>query len=101
MGHGGVCKNTLLKRINKSLLNGANMGFNHVLFFKTSQNAQLEELWKKISKRLQLEPFDGKEDIFNVLSISNSVLLLDNILEEVYLINHRSPHPYNDDNSTK
>ncbi|XP_039137108.1 probable disease resistance protein At1g61300 [Dioscorea cayenensis subsp. rotundata] len=99
-GMGGVGKTTLLKRINKSLLDDANMGFNHVLFIKASKDIQPEELRKMISKSLELEPSAGKEDIFNVLKSGNFVLLLDNIWEEVDLINLGIPHPYSGDNST-
>ncbi|XP_039116617.1 probable disease resistance protein At4g14610 [Dioscorea cayenensis subsp. rotundata] len=99
-GMGGVGKTTLLKRIYKSLLDDANMGFNHVLFIEASKGIKLEELRKRISESLQLQRA-GKEDIFNVLKISNFVLLLDNIWEEVDLINFGIPHPYSDDNSTK
>ncbi|KAH7665914.1 P-loop containing nucleoside triphosphate hydrolase protein [Dioscorea alata] len=97
---GGVGKTTLLKRIYKSLLDDANMGFNHVLFIEASKGIQLEELRKRISESLQLQRA-GKEGIFNVLKISNFVLLLDNICEEVDLISLGIPHPYSDDNSTK
>ncbi|XP_039117931.1 disease resistance protein SUMM2-like [Dioscorea cayenensis subsp. rotundata] len=82
-GMGGVGKTTLLKKINQSLLDDANMGFNHVLFIEASKDIQLKELRKKNAKGLQLEPFAGKEDIFNVLKSSNFVLLLDNIWEEM------------------
>ncbi|XP_039137105.1 probable disease resistance protein At1g61310 [Dioscorea cayenensis subsp. rotundata] len=51
--------------------------------FFGSKDIQLKELRKKNAKGLQLEPFAGKEDIFNVLKSSNFVLLLDNIWEEM------------------
>ncbi|XP_039137110.1 probable disease resistance protein At4g14610 [Dioscorea cayenensis subsp. rotundata] len=98
---GGVGKTTLLKKIYKSLSGDANMGFNHVLFIEASKGIQVEELRKQIAKGLQLELSAGKEDIFNALKITNFVLLLDNIWEEVDLINLGIPHPYSDDNSTK
>ncbi|KAH7665986.1 P-loop containing nucleoside triphosphate hydrolase protein [Dioscorea alata] len=116
-GMGGVGKTTLLKKINQSLLDDANrgflkkinqllsgdanMGFNHVLFIKASRIIQMEELRKQIAERLNLKSSASKEDIFNVLKISNFVLLLDNIWEEVDLIDLGIPHPYSDDNSTK
>ncbi|XP_039120388.1 putative disease resistance protein At4g10780 [Dioscorea cayenensis subsp. rotundata] len=99
-GMGGVGKTTLLKKINKSLLDDANMGFNHVLFIEASKDIQLEELRKQITESLQLQGA-GKNDTLNVLKISNFVLLLDNIWEEVDLIDLGIPHPYSDDNSTK
>ncbi|XP_039117913.1 probable disease resistance protein At1g63360 [Dioscorea cayenensis subsp. rotundata] len=99
-GMGGVGKTTLLKKIRQSLSGDANMGFNHVLFIKASKDIQLKELRKKISESLQLQR-DDKEDILNVLKISNFVLLLDNIWEEVDLIDLGIPHPYSDKNSTK
>ncbi|KAH7666056.1 P-loop containing nucleoside triphosphate hydrolase protein [Dioscorea alata] len=118
MGHGGgVGKTTLLKKINQSLLDDANMGFlkkinqlfsgdanmgfHHVLFIEASKGIQLEELQKKIAQSLHLESTVGKEDIFNVLKNRSFVLLLDNIWEEVDLINLGIPHPYSNDNSTK
>ncbi|XP_039116718.1 disease resistance protein UNI-like [Dioscorea cayenensis subsp. rotundata] len=100
-GMGGVGKTTLLKKIRQSLSGDANMGFDHVLFIEASKVILLEELRKQIAKFLQLEPSAGKEDIFNVLKISNFVLLLDNIWEEVGLIDLGIPHPYSEDNSTK
>ncbi|KAH7666035.1 P-loop containing nucleoside triphosphate hydrolase protein [Dioscorea alata] len=100
-GMGGVGKTTLLKKIRQSLSGDANMGFNHVLFIEASEGIQLEELRKQIAERLNLKSSDSKEDIFNVLKISNFVLLLDNIWEEIDLINLGIPHPYSDDNSTK
>ncbi|XP_039116715.1 probable disease resistance protein At4g14610 [Dioscorea cayenensis subsp. rotundata] len=100
-GMGGVGKTTFLKKIRQSLSGDANMGFNHVLFIEASKDIQLEELRKQIAKRLNLESSAGKEDIFNVLKISNFVLLLDNIWDEVDLIDLGIPHPYSDDNSTK
>ncbi|XP_039116585.1 disease resistance protein RFL1-like [Dioscorea cayenensis subsp. rotundata] len=99
-GMGGVGKTTLLKKINQQLLDNANMGFDHVLFIEASQNTLLEEVRKQIAERLNLHRA-GKEDIFNVLKISNFVLLLDNIWDEVGLIDLGIPHPYSDDNSTK
>ncbi|XP_039118703.1 probable disease resistance protein At1g52660 [Dioscorea cayenensis subsp. rotundata] len=77
------------------------MGFDRVLFIEASKGIQLEELRKQIVERLNLESSAGKEGIFNVLKISNFVLLLDNIWEEVDLIDLGIPHPYSDDNSTK
>ncbi|KAH7666045.1 disease resistance protein RPS2 protein, partial [Dioscorea alata] len=100
-GMGGVGKTTLLKKIRQSLSGDANMGFNYVLFIEASEGIQVEELRKQIAERLNLKSSAGKEDIFNVLQISNFVLLLDNIWEEVDLINLGIPHPYSDDNSTK
>ncbi|XP_039131844.1 disease resistance protein UNI-like [Dioscorea cayenensis subsp. rotundata] len=99
-GMGGVGKTTLLKKIRQSLLGDANMGFNP-LFIEASKDIQLEELRKQIAERLKLESSAGKDDIFDVLKISNFVLLLDNIWEEVDLIALGIPHPYSDDNSTK
>ncbi|KAH7665925.1 P-loop containing nucleoside triphosphate hydrolase protein [Dioscorea alata] len=101
-GMGGVGKTTLLKKIRQSLsLSGdASMGFNHVLFIEASKGIQVEELRNKIAKSLQLKPSSDKEDIFNVLKISNFVLLLDNIWEEEDLIDLGIPHPYSDNNST-
>ncbi|KAH7665978.1 P-loop containing nucleoside triphosphate hydrolase protein [Dioscorea alata] len=99
-GMGGVGKSTLLKKIRHSLSGDANMGFKHVLFIQASKDIQMEELRKQIAKSLQLEPSAGKEDIFNVLKISNFVLLLDNIWEEVDLIDLGILHPYSDNNST-
>ncbi|KAH7665908.1 P-loop containing nucleoside triphosphate hydrolase protein [Dioscorea alata] len=101
-GMGGVGKTTLLKKIRHSLSGDANMGFKHVLFIEASKDIQMEELRKQIAKSLQLEPSAGKEDIFNVLNISNFVLLLDNIWEEVDLIDLGIINPYwdDDDDST-
>ncbi|XP_039117961.1 putative disease resistance protein At4g10780 [Dioscorea cayenensis subsp. rotundata] len=78
-GMGGVGKTTLLKKINQSLLDDANMVFDHVLFIEVSQNTQLEELRKEIAKKLHLAPDAGQQDIFNALETKNIVLLLDNI----------------------
>ncbi|KAH7666050.1 P-loop containing nucleoside triphosphate hydrolase protein [Dioscorea alata] len=100
-GMGGVGKTTLLKKIRQSLSGDANMGFSLVLFIEASKGIQVEELRKQIAKSLQLEPSTGKEDIFNVLKISNFVLLLDNIWEEVDLIDLGIINPYwDDDDST-
>ncbi|KAH7672187.1 P-loop containing nucleoside triphosphate hydrolase protein [Dioscorea alata] len=99
-GMGGVGKTTLLRKI-QSLLDNANMGFNHVLFIVASQNIQLEKLMEEIAKKLQLPSSAGKEDILNVLKISNFVLLLDDIWEEIDLTSLGIPHPCGDHNSTK
>ncbi|KAH7666032.1 P-loop containing nucleoside triphosphate hydrolase protein [Dioscorea alata] len=99
-GMGGVGKTALLKKIKQSLSGDANMGFDHVLFIEASKGIQVEELRKQIAERLNLESSYGKEGIFNDLKISNFVLLLDNIWEEVDLINLGIPHPYSNNNST-
>ncbi|KAH7667071.1 P-loop containing nucleoside triphosphate hydrolase protein [Dioscorea alata] len=100
-GMGGVGKSTLLKKINQSLLDNANMGFDHVLFIVASQNIQLEKVREEIAKKLQLASSASKEDIFNVLKSNNFVVLLDNIWEEADLIDLGIPHPYSNNNSTK
>ncbi|KAM0944102.1 putative AAA+ ATPase domain, P-loop containing nucleoside triphosphate hydrolase [Dioscorea sansibarensis] len=99
-GMGGVGKTTLLTKI-QSLLDNANMGFDHVLFLVASKDIQLEKLREEIAKKLQLPSSAGKEDIFNVLKINNFVLLLDDIWEEVDLTDLGIPHPCGGDNSTK
>ncbi|XP_039120315.1 probable disease resistance protein At1g61300 isoform X2 [Dioscorea cayenensis subsp. rotundata] len=99
-GMGGVGKTTLLRKI-QSLLDNANMAFDHVLFIVASQNIQLEKLREEIAKKLQLPSSAGTEDIFNVLKINNFVLLLDDIWEEIDLNDLGIPHPCGDNNSTK
>ncbi|XP_039118689.1 putative disease resistance protein At1g63350 [Dioscorea cayenensis subsp. rotundata] len=101
-GMGGVGKTTLLKKINQSLLDDANMVFDHVLFIEVSQNTQLEELRKEIAKKLHLAPDAGQQDIFNALETKNIVLLLNNIWEPVDLVDLGIINPYrDDDDSTK
>ncbi|XP_039116590.1 disease resistance protein SUMM2-like [Dioscorea cayenensis subsp. rotundata] len=102
-GMGGVGKTTLLKKINQRLLDNANMGFDHVLFIKASQNTQFEELQKEIAKKLHLSPDSaGQQDIFNALKTKNIVLLLDNIWEPVDLVGLGIINPFrDDDDSTK
>ncbi|XP_039137225.1 probable disease resistance protein At5g43730 [Dioscorea cayenensis subsp. rotundata] len=117
-GMGGVGKTTLLKKINQRLLEDANMGFlkkinqllsgdanmgfDHVLFIEASQNTQLEELRKEISKKLHLAPDAGQRDIINALKTKNIVLLLDNIWEPVDLVGLGIINPFrDDDDSTK
>ncbi|XP_039118775.1 probable disease resistance protein At1g61300 isoform X2 [Dioscorea cayenensis subsp. rotundata] len=99
-GMGGVGKTTLLRKIYQSLLDDANMRFDHVLFIEASQNIQLERLREEIAKKLKLASSAG-EDIFNALKLKNFVLLLDNIWEQVDLPGLGILDPYGGNSSTK
>ncbi|KAH7665916.1 P-loop containing nucleoside triphosphate hydrolase protein [Dioscorea alata] len=102
-GMGGVGKTTLLIKIYHQLIfDKANMGFDHVLFIKASQNSQLEELRKEIAKDLHLPFSSSQQDIFNALKTKNILLLLDDIWEPVDLVGLGIINPFrDDDDSTK
>ncbi|CAH8357821.1 unnamed protein product [Eruca vesicaria subsp. sativa] len=105
-GMGGIGKTTLLKQINKKLLEKKDE-FGFVIFVVVSQNLQVEKIQKEIGKRLGLcdEEWEKKDQnekatcIKDVLTSKRFVMLLDDIWEKVKLQEIGIPLPSRENGS--
>ncbi|KAI9184733.1 hypothetical protein LWI28_000550 [Acer negundo] len=107
-GMGGVGKTTLLKQINKKLLQMKN-DFDVVIWVVVSRDLQLDKIQKQIGEKIGL--FDNKawehmnfeekaSDIFKILEEKKFVLLMDDLWERVDLTKVGVPLP-SPENSSK